>query len=135
MKVAGTKSALESQRDALDKLEGYPKPPARVGKAIAHLVAKDLSFGRTDHICGVMKDVDVVDIVDDEGNVIDTEQDEVPGDTFVIEVPDELVAKHNGKSVRVGDRDVSLDLRPQTPRAPKPPRKRAPQASPQGRSK
>lgn len=123
MRVAGTKAALEEQRDAISKLEGFPKPPSFVGKAMTHLVPKAYApgaVGWTGHLVAVEKEMNPVDVVVG-GEVIEVRQVEEPGDTYIIEIDDVVAARLDGARTSVKNKDVTVNLKPMTPRAKKPP--------------
>lgn len=81
----GTPEKLREQVRALETLEGYPLRPTFVGAGCAALVALDPNLGMTTKLTEVS----------DEGTV---------------EIPAELVRKHAGKTVRVGGKDVTIDM-------------------------
>lgn len=84
---------IADQRDALDRLEGYPKPPAFVGGALEELIPDEWypgAPGWTEHLCDVQISED--------------------GKSAWIDVPDAIVAQHDGASVDLDGRTVIVDF-------------------------
>lgn len=105
-RLSGPTAAVTDQRDAISKLEGYPKAPVFIGAAIRHLVPSqwdgtgETPLGWTKHLCSMTEDVDA------DGNKLGTAKLDVPAD---------VAAKHQGKEATLdGGRKVTVDLRTAT---------------------
>lgn len=110
IQVHGTQANLRDQRDALDKLEGMPKPPGKVGDAVKNLVPKFFTkggsnFGWTEHSCDLSEDIDTTTLQ--------------PKGTFTLMVPEDVANRHHGKTVQLDDgRSVVVDVKPVQPSNP-----------------
>lgn len=99
-RLSGTRAAVTDQRDAIDKLEGYPRAPTFVGSAIRHLVpatwngAGDTPLGWTKHLCSLEESADRT--------------------TATLDVPDDVATRRQGQQADVGGRTVTVDLRAAT---------------------
>lgn len=124
MKIGGKQADLEEQRAALDIVEGFPKAPERVGAAIRHLVPNAFSpgaLGWTETISRVVKETNPVEHRTSDGELVDVIDEDEPGDTYVMIVPDDVAARRDGERVRVNAKEVRLLLKEMPPRPPKPP--------------
>ncbi len=101
-RLSGPTATVTDQRDAISKLEGYPKAPTFIGSAIKHLVPATWDgtgptpLGWTKHLCAMSEDVDA------NGN---------PLGTAKLDVPTPVAARQQGKSTTVNGRTVTVDLR------------------------
>jgi hypothetical protein len=99
-RLTGPTPIVTDQRDALDVLEGYPKPPERTGSAADALVPPEYyegAFGWTAHACHFVE-------------LMDQQTAELTGEAL-LDVPDEMAAAHQGKEVMLTDgRTVIVDL-------------------------
>lgn len=90
-RLTGPRNLLRDQRDAIDRLEGMPRPPTFIGGGIRRLIPDVFTPGApgwTAHVC----------LLDE--------------DTLTLDIPEEIAPLHQGKSVDVGGgRMVTVDLR------------------------
>jgi hypothetical protein len=92
-RLSGQVDAVADQRDAISKLEGYPKAPTFIGSAIRNVVPQTYSegaLGWTAHLCPLVESED--------------------GTTATLSVPDDAAMRLQGRSTTVSGRIVTVDL-------------------------